>query len=159
MEHKKEQGMPASPEVRRLYRSRADKVIFGVCGGLAKYFAIDPAIVRIVFVALGFASGVGFIGYLIFAIAVKRDPDEVDGKAKENVASLAKEAGESARDFVEEVKGVKRDDRMNMLGIVLIFLGAMLLVDKLVPWMFWKEKFILPALLVIFGGILVWRSR
>jgi phage shock protein C len=159
MEHKKEQGASPSPEVRRLYRSRTDKVIFGVCGGLAKYFAIDPAIVRISFVALGFASGVGFIGYLIFAIAVKRDPNEIDRKTKENVASLAKETSESARDFVAEVKGVKRDDRMNMLGIVLVFLGAMLLVDKLVPWMFWKEKFILPALLIIFGAFLVWRSK
>lgn len=159
MEYKKEHVTSAMPEVRRLYRSRADRVIFGVCGGLAKYFAIDPAIVRIVFVALAFASGVGFVGYLIFSVAVKRDPEEVDGDRKKNVAEFAKETDEVAQVFVAEAKTVKRDERINMLGVVLVFLGAMLLVDKLIPWIFWKEKFVLPALLIFFGGILVWRSR
>ena len=47
---------PASPdeEPRRLYRSRSDKVIAGVCSGIANYFRIDPVIVRVLAVALIF---------------------------------------------------------------------------------------------------------
>ena len=49
---------------RRLYRSRDERVIGGVCGGLAEYFGIDPLIVRIIAVALVFAGGAGFLAYL-----------------------------------------------------------------------------------------------
>jgi phage shock protein PspC (stress-responsive transcriptional regulator) len=49
---------------RRLYRSRDERLIGGVCGGLAEYFGIDPLIVRIVTVGLIFAGGAGFLAYL-----------------------------------------------------------------------------------------------
>src|SRR4051812_50198596 len=49
---------------RRLYRSRAERMLGGVCGGLAEYFAIDPVIVRIIAVALVFAGGAGILAYL-----------------------------------------------------------------------------------------------
>ena len=49
---------------RRLYRSRDERVVGGVCGGLAEYFGIDPLIVRIITVALVFAGGAGFLAYL-----------------------------------------------------------------------------------------------
>jgi phage shock protein C len=39
-------------EIKRLYRSRKDKVIAGVCGGIGEYFSIDPVWVRIIFVLL-----------------------------------------------------------------------------------------------------------
>jgi len=53
---------PGGP--RRLYRSRDERVIGGVCGGLAEYFGIDPLIIRIVAIALVFAGGAGFLAYL-----------------------------------------------------------------------------------------------
>jgi len=49
---------------RRLYRSRDERLVGGVCGGLAEYFGIDPLIVRIVTVGLIFAGGAGFLAYL-----------------------------------------------------------------------------------------------
>jgi len=55
---------------RKLYRSRTDRMIFGVCGGLAKYFNVDPAIVRIVAVASLFVGTLGFWIYIIMAIVV-----------------------------------------------------------------------------------------
>ena len=53
----------AAPETRRLYRSRRQRVLGGVCGGLAEYFGIDPLIVRIIAIALVFAGGAGFLAY------------------------------------------------------------------------------------------------
>lgn len=57
---------------KRLYRSETDKKIAGVCGGLAEYFNIDPAIVRIIFLALALFWGGGIILYIVFWICVPK---------------------------------------------------------------------------------------
>ena len=60
---------------KRLYRSHEDKIIAGVCGGLAKYFNIDPVVPRIIFVILLLPGGLpGFIPYVILWIAVPKEP-------------------------------------------------------------------------------------
>lgn len=64
-----------TPETRKLYRSRTNRMIAGVCAGLADFFGIDPTVVRLVFVAgalLGFGSFV-FI-YLVLFIIVPEEP-------------------------------------------------------------------------------------
>ena len=55
---------------KRLYRSQSDRMIAGVCGGLAEYFDIDPTIVRVVAVLSVFVSGLGILAYIILAIVV-----------------------------------------------------------------------------------------
>jgi phage shock protein PspC (stress-responsive transcriptional regulator) len=55
---------------KRLYRNENDKIIGGVCGGLANYFGIDPVVVRIVFVLVALAFGTGLLAYLILWVAV-----------------------------------------------------------------------------------------
>lgn len=60
---------------RRLYRSRTDRMLAGVCGGLARYFNIDPTIVRILFVLLALPGGVpGPLIYLFLWILVPEEP-------------------------------------------------------------------------------------
>src|SRR6266540_2983270 len=61
---------------RRLFRSRDDRVIAGVCGGLARYLNIDPVIVRVAAVALVFAGGAGL---LLYAAAFLLVPNEGEG--------------------------------------------------------------------------------
>jgi phage shock protein C len=62
---------------RRLYRSRKDRLIAGVCGGLAEYFNIDPVIVRLVALLLLIAGGVpGGLPYLILWVVVPERPSE-----------------------------------------------------------------------------------
>jgi phage shock protein PspC (stress-responsive transcriptional regulator) len=60
---------------KKLYRSRTDRKIWGICGGLAKYFNVDPTIVRVVTVASLFAGTLGFWVYIIMAIAVPIEPE------------------------------------------------------------------------------------
>jgi len=75
-------------DYKRLYRSVDDRMITGVCGGLADYFNIDPTLVRLIFVfgALGTVSGL-FWAYLIMAIIVPEEvpasEDVVEGKSEE----------------------------------------------------------------------------
>ncbi len=56
--------------MKKLYRSRDDRKIWGVCGGLAKYFNIDPVIIRVLAVVSIFISGLGIVAYIIMAIIV-----------------------------------------------------------------------------------------
>ena len=49
-------------EGKRLYRSRKDRMICGVCGGIAKYFNIDPTLVRLAFVLISMGAGSGGTG-------------------------------------------------------------------------------------------------
>lgn len=60
---------------KKLYRSRSNRVIAGVCAGLADYFAIDPTIVRLIFVA-GALIGMGsfVLIYIIMFIVVPEEP-------------------------------------------------------------------------------------
>jgi phage shock protein C len=62
--------------VKRLYRSRNDRMLAGVCGGLAEYFNIDPTVVRLLFVLLALVT-VAFpvmLAYLILCVIVPRNP-------------------------------------------------------------------------------------
>ncbi len=67
----------------RLTRSANDKVIGGVCGGLAQYFGIDAVIVRLIFVALIFAGGMGILLYpilwLIMPVSTTGQPSLTNG--------------------------------------------------------------------------------
>lgn len=58
---------------KRLYRSMNDRMIAGVCGGLANYFDIDPTIVRLAFVLFAFAGGPGIIVYLILWLIIRSE--------------------------------------------------------------------------------------
>jgi phage shock protein PspC (stress-responsive transcriptional regulator) len=59
--------------VKKLYRSRTDRKIFGVCGGLAKYMDVDPTIIRVVAVVSLFVASLGFWIYIIMALIVPEE--------------------------------------------------------------------------------------
>ncbi len=66
---------PSAPEPKRLYRSRSDRVLGGVCGGLAAYLGVDAVIVRVVTVALTVAGGLGLALYVAALLLVPREGD------------------------------------------------------------------------------------
>lgn len=67
--------------MKRLYKSRTDKKVAGVCGGIARYFDIDPTIIRVIWAILFFACGTGLLAYIIAAIVMSEEPaDYVNGE-------------------------------------------------------------------------------
>ena len=64
----------SSTMTKKLYRSRADRKLAGVCGGIAGYFDIDPTIVRLGFIILAFCFGGGLLAYLIAWIVIPEEP-------------------------------------------------------------------------------------
>jgi phage shock protein PspC (stress-responsive transcriptional regulator) len=71
-----EQPTTAAPAPRRLYRSRGDRVLAGVCGGIARYFNVDPVLVRVGAVALVFLGGAGLLAYIAAVLLI---PNEGEG--------------------------------------------------------------------------------
>ena len=58
---------------KKLYRSRTDKKIWGICGGLAKYLDMDPVVLRVVAVVSIFVSGIGIIAYIVMRLMVPEE--------------------------------------------------------------------------------------
>ena len=59
---------------KRLYKSNKDKMLDGVCGGLAEYFGVDPTLIRLAWVLLCAMGGSGVVAYIVAAIVIPRDP-------------------------------------------------------------------------------------
>lgn len=139
-----EPGETTRPEperpIRRLYRSRQERMIAGVAGGLAQYLDVDPALVRLGFVLLTLASGVGLLAYVILWIVVPERP--------EGMPELPITGG-----------GMRARGRETM-GFILIALGLVLLASTLglFRWADWGRLW--PLLLVGIGLLLLLqRSR
>ncbi len=70
---------------KKLYRSREDKMLGGVCGGIANYFGVDPTLIRLAFVLIFFADGAGLLAYIVAWILIPEKPtnDEQDYSERE----------------------------------------------------------------------------
>ena len=55
---------------KKLYKSPANRMLCGVCGGIAEYFNIDPTLVRLVWVIITLMGGAGILAYIIAAIII-----------------------------------------------------------------------------------------
>jgi len=63
-----------STEVKKLYRSRTDRMIAGVCGGLGEYLNVDPTLIRLIFVFAALLGGPGIIIYIGWLLVVPEEP-------------------------------------------------------------------------------------
>ena len=61
---------------KRLTKSKSNRMLFGVCGGLGEYFGVDPTLVRLVFVLLALVDGIGIVLYIILAIIMPREDSD-----------------------------------------------------------------------------------
>ena len=62
-------------KTKRLYRSGKEKILGGVCGGIAEYFNVDPTIIRILWILFVFGFGSGILAYIIAWIIVPKNPN------------------------------------------------------------------------------------
>ena len=64
-------------EVKRLYRSRKDRMLAGICGGIGNYFNTDPTVIRVLFVVAALILGGGLLIYLILWLIIPLEPEMV----------------------------------------------------------------------------------
>lgn len=144
----------------RLYRGRTDRMLGGVCGGLAAYLGIDSTLVRLFFVLLALpGAGIGVILYLILWVIV---PYEGEGRlgGPDAVVTGTGEIGGHARNMGNDLRNITPNPQAGLIvGVALIIMGGLYLLDRLdLPWLFWLQPGILwPVLLIIAGAALVWR--
>jgi len=88
---------------KRLYRSRTDRMIGGVCGGLGNYFSVDSSLIRLAFVLLFVFGGSGLLLYFILWIVLPEEgrtyatPEETARANAQEIAHRAKQMGEEMR--------------------------------------------------------------
>ncbi|MCS7228745.1 MAG: PspC domain-containing protein [Candidatus Kryptonium sp.] len=128
--------------MRRLYKSRRDWIIDGVCGGIGEYLGVDPVIIRIIFILLFFMGGVGLLLYIAAMLIIPVNPEHKELK-------------------VEEKKGAQTRGKgfIFILGLALIIVGVGLLLENLgLPfWHFLKvgASYAFPILLIAIGLFLI----
>src|SRR6187399_734376 len=123
------------PEIRRLQRSRSDRKVAGVSGGLAQYFEIHPAVFRVGFVVLTLLGGAGILIY-IAAWLVIPDEGEVDSVA---TAALRN----------------RRDRPWPLIGLGLLAVGGAVLLSNATLWPNGDAWFVL----LVAGGAILWITR
>jgi phage shock protein C len=67
---------------KRLYRSRTERVLLGVCGGLAEYFGVDPVLIRLIFIAFILLGGCALFFYLVMWLIVPLKPESFTNEAR-----------------------------------------------------------------------------
>jgi len=99
---------------RRLYRNPYDKILGGVCSGLAAYFDVDPAVVRLIFALLAFGLGVGFLAYIIawIVIPVARTPEELNnmsGGTPMDFHTMTQNMGDELQDLKKRAEQMSKE--------------------------------------------------
>jgi len=156
---------------KRFYRSRSDRMIWGVCGGLAKYFDMDPTIIRVIAVLSIFLGSLGIWAYIILAIVVPLEGSKVTepkDTIKENVEEMKETVSELGREIrstlaKEEGKSGEvakmRYRRRNVLGIVLIVLGILFLLGSFDLFWWFRWSTLWPLTIVAIGALIVFSTR
>jgi len=120
---------------KKLYRSRKNSMIAGVCGGLGEYLNVDPTIMRLVAVLLVFADGIGLLAYIIAWIIIPRNPEleaEIVASQKSELSWL-------------------------LPGLALILIGLIFLLNNLVSW--FRFSYLWPLVLIVLGIFILVRSQ
>ena len=131
---------------RRLERSRANRVIAGVCGGLGEYLDIDATFVRVAMVALAFVGGIGILLYIVLLVLMPLPGESpVIGPASTVATTIPPVPADPA--------AIER--RRNVAGLFLVALGAVFLLGNLGLFRGLDWKYIWPLVVIALGVLLL----
>jgi phage shock protein C len=135
---------------KQLYRSKHNRVISGVCGGIAEYLDLDPTLIRLLWVLITIPGGIGFIGYLVSIIIIPENPQHL-GESSNTQGTTSVFHGENRTP--EEISQKNRI----LAGIILIVLGLFFFSKQFFHWL---DIGRLWPLLLIGGGIyIIYRGK
>lgn len=129
--------------MKKLYRSRKDAMVAGVCGGIAEYIGVDSAIVRLIFAVTVVMGGIGVFAYFLAWIIIPEGSNsgefEYDNRETKHHMELS-------------------GDRLRMvIGLGFVGLGVLVLINKFVPG-FTIEIFF-PAVLIMVGALILMKGK
>jgi phage shock protein C len=141
---------------KRLHRSTQNRVISGVCGGIAEYFAIDPAIIRLVWLVLIFAGGTGILAYILAVFII---PEKPAGYGNFNNTGSSGFSGDPNDFSSKEPEAPRFDSEKSklLIGGGLVLFGIMLAAKQLFHWI--DFSFFGPLLLILIGAAIIYKGR
>ena len=135
----------------RLYRSRDDRILFGVAGGLAEFFDIDPVLVRLGWVLLTVASaGIGALAYIVMAIVTPNASQRVSREVGP-VEHVSDESSEQVAESSVDEGPPRRQVARNIFGVGLIIVGVIVLLGNLGVFDSIRWDIVWPAIIVALG--------
>ena len=160
--------MASEPPVsyKRLYRSRTNRLIAGVCGGIGEYLEIDPTVIRLVFVIAGL-FGFGFVVYLILALVLPSGEGVSPNSAetiRQNAEEMAANIKASAHKMANEIKvdpehfAERRQSRRMWWGWLILIFGILFLLQNFGFFGFSVFGHLWPIFLILIGGWLLIRE-
>jgi phage shock protein C len=153
---------------KKLYRSKNNRIIAGVAGGLGNYFEVDPILIRAVFILFTLVSGFGILLYLILILLIPEEPNGANPNLdkdnySENGSRITKSAQEAKRNFQSVANQIKINSRWlkgkrDAAGIAFTLIGLFALGNQLLPhWFNWA--LIWPMLIILIGLYILSRGR
>ena len=151
-------------QAHRLHRSRDNRFLFGVAGGLAEYFDVDPVLVRMAWILLTVATvGLAILFYIGLTVSMPND------RKRESAVQLANESADNSADGVVECNpgngSTKRHVARNVFGVGLITIGITILLQQLdvlgsIRWgIVWPAAILLIGLIILLPSMVAISSR
>ena len=139
----------------RLYRSRDDRMLAGVAGGLAELWDADPSLVRIIWALLVFfTGGIAFLVYIVMAIVVPEgEPGAAATAARQPLTAEELEARRAARAARRAQRGDSDFPVAAVGGLILVGLGAFFLLREFLPEI--DFDWVWPLILIGIGVVLL----
>lgn len=144
---------------KKLYRSVTDKMIGGVCGGLAEYFEVDPVIVRLIFVLAVIFGGSGILAYLILWIIIPQRPYIITPYSSQNQNDNSEQKNEFQSSTTSEFDSarIRRKSSRSFAGVLLIIIGVIFLMDNFIPHFHFKDFW--PLILIGLGIAIIMKAQ
>ncbi|MFC2114268.1 PspC domain-containing protein [Bacteroidota bacterium] len=144
---------------KRLFRDSSNEIIGGIASGLARYFDVDPTIVRVLFIVGAFFGG-GLILYVILWIVVPRDHSTNFSNQPEQNEQHYSQTNEPQGVRDENMQSeIERRRRGSLIGgLVLIVIGSLFILERFIPRInfrdFWPFMLVILGLIILFSGFI-----
>lgn len=158
---KKEPEIKEKPKKQKsLHRSNTNKVIAGVSGGIGEYFAIDPTLVRLLFVLLTIFGGSGILIYLIMWLIMPSSSSKLENNEnviKQNIDDISEKAKTFAHDLNIRTDGP--NDSKFWWGFIIIVIGIVLLFQNFGIFDIINFEKFWPLLIILLGIFLLFKKK
>lgn len=166
---------------KKLYRSRNDRMIAGVCGGLADYFNVDSSLIRLAVLFIFLFQGIGLIAYIIAWVVMSEEPlkneyrmpdeyyiedhndnqeynnknDHQKNKTEKNEKDKSDKEKQSEGEYYEQYQESQDSgsNRRKLFAVVMILVGSIFLVDIWIPDLYWEKYW--PIILIAAGVLML----
>lgn len=146
--------------VTQLYKSQKDRVISGVAAGLATYFHTTPGVIRLLFVLLALANGIGAVIYFVLALLLPSESEVIEEAEIEFFEHIVDGDYVPETEVVQEENGFFDDlvSKENILAFITILFGLIILQIDVEPWALIPEQIRIPIIVVLIGFAFIVKS-